>query len=87
MAQPIEITLKPEYGINQTVYFMDNNKVCKSTINRISFPSIWMDKRGKMESTSFRYYIKASHRLTQFKISGIPKCILFSSKKELLKSL
>jgi hypothetical protein len=68
---------------------MKDNRVRKSTISSIKYPTVWISGKNKVEQTSFFYRIKSSI-LTQKDYGnsgGLPESLFFESKKELLKSL
>ena len=71
----------PKFNIGQTVYFMKDNKVCKSIITVIELPTIWKDKKGLIQMTSTSYKLRNLENYTY------PECWLFSNKKSLLNSL
>jgi hypothetical protein len=79
--------IEPKFKLKQTVYFMQNNKVKKSTIIAINYPSIWIGNKNKIQSTSFTYRVKSLTYKDYGNSGGIPDCLLFATKKELLQSL
>ena len=81
------LDLKPKFQLKQAVYFMQNNKIKKSTIIGINYPSVWINSSGKIEQTSFSYRVKSLTIKEYGNTSGIPGCLLFSSKNELIKTL
>lgn len=82
-----QVILEPRFKLKQAVYFMRNNKVKKSTICGINYPKVWISKSGKIEQTSFTYRVKSMTEKDYGNSGGLPDCLLFPSKKELLKSL
>ena len=70
-----------KFDIGQTVYFMNDNKVCKSIIKVIELPLIWKDKKGLIQMTCTKY------KLNNLEANDYPECWLFSDKKALLNSL
>lgn len=81
------MNITPKFELKQTVYFMENNKVRKSTINCINFPKVWLSKNGKIEQTSFTYRVKSMLINDYGNSGGVPECLLFATKKELIKTL
>lgn len=70
-----------KFDIGQTVYFMNNNKVCESIVKVIELPLIWKDNKGLIQMTSTKY------KLNNLEANYYPECWLFSDKKALLNSL
>lgn len=71
----------PKFNIGQTVYFMKDNKVCKSSIKVIKLPLIWKDRKGLIQMTCTKY------KLHNLEANDYPECWLFDNKKSLLNSL
>lgn len=80
--------LNSKFTLKQTVYFIHENRVCKSTITGIKFPTIWVYK-NEVNQTAFYYIVKSlgNNHSRYGNSGGFPECLLFSCKKELLKSL
>lgn len=78
---------EPKYNLKQTVYFMKNNKIKKSSILGIKYPTIWFGKNNTLESTSFLYRVRYLTREDYGNSGGVPECLLFSTKKDLIKTL
>lgn len=81
------MTLEPQFKLRQTVYFMQNNKIRKSTISGINYPNIWLTKGGKIQQTNFTYKVRSLTFKDYGNSGGIPSCLLFASKKDLIKTL
>ena len=79
--------LKSEFNLKQTVYFMRDNRIKKSTITGINYPSVWINSKGKIEQSSFTYRVKSLSSKDYGNSGGIPKCLLFPTKKDLIKTL
>jgi len=79
--------IKPNFNLKQTVYFMQNNRIKKSTISCINYPSVWINKKGKVEQTSFSYRVKSLTTKEYGNSGGLPACLLFLTKKDLIKTL
>jgi len=77
----------PKFQLKQTVYFMQNNKIRKSTIIGINYPSIWVGNKGRINQTSFSYRVKSLSYKDYGNSGGIPDCLLFTSKEELISTL
>jgi len=73
-----------KYSLGETVYFMQDNKICKSTITCICFPTYWKNTKKELQQTSFTYRLKCN---TFKSNSDIPECWLFKTKTLLLKTL
>jgi hypothetical protein len=83
----MDINFKPKFQLKQAVYFMQNNRIKKSTIIGIIFPSVWIGDKGKLQQTSFSYRVKSLTRKDYGNTYGILDCLLFATKKELMKTL
>ena len=83
----MELTIEPRFKLKQTVYFMRNNRVKKSTITCINYPSVWINKNKKIQQTGFTYRVKSLTPKDYGNSGGFPECLLFATKKDLLKSL
>ena len=81
-----KITLKSKFSIKDTVYFMENNKIVKSTIVTIIFPKVIQFKKS-IEQTGFLYRVNRNTHIQKTNSNGIPECWLFPNKKELIKTL
>jgi hypothetical protein len=81
------MNLIPEFQLKQAVFFMRNNRVKKSTITSIKYPTVWLNKKGQVEQTLFIYRVKSMTSKDYGNSEGIPSCLLFKTKKDLLKSL
>lgn len=81
------IKIIPDFELKQAVYFMQNNKVKKSTITGINYPKIWIGDKGKINQTSFSYRVKSLTIKDYGNTNGIPSCLLYKSKKELIATL
>lgn len=84
--------LKSKFTLKETVYFMHDNRIRKSTITGIKFPNVWLSNNGRsnnIQTTSFNYVIKlfGNNHPRYGNSGGLPECLLFKTKKDLIKTL
>ena len=79
--------LIPQFNLRQTVYFIRDNKIRKSTVTGINYPDVWLNTKGKEEQTSFSYRVKSLTTKEYGNTGGVPSSLLFKTKKDLIKTL